>query len=61
MDTKKTMNCERCGKELKCKVESIANCDCKSVYLNEEELRFVREHYKNCLCLACLQELKGSI
>jgi len=52
-------NCPRCNKTFECKVGNIAQCQCSSIVLNEEEKAFIADRYQDCLCLGCLLDLQN--
>ena len=52
-------NCPRCNKTFECKVGNIAQCQCSSIVLSEEEKAFIADRYQDCLCLACLLDLQN--
>jgi hypothetical protein len=51
-------NCPRCQAGFECKVGSILLCQCAAVQLNEEERSYLQEHFDDCLCANCMQDLK---
>ena len=50
--------CSRCGSSFECKVGDIANCQCVGIQLTLEERAFIEERYDECLCIACLLQIK---
>jgi len=50
--------CPRCKSEFECKVSSITQCQCSSVFLSQDEQEYVNTRYDDCLCLSCLMEAK---
>ncbi|MBL6445777.1 cysteine-rich CWC family protein [Fulvivirga sp. 29W222] len=42
-----TKYCPHCNSAFECKVDSITQCQCSSVKLNQEERNFVRSKYRN--------------
>jgi hypothetical protein len=50
--------CPRCNNLFECKVGNISQCQCNSIQLTEAETAFIDQQYNDCLCLACLKELK---
>ncbi|WP_288426076.1 cysteine-rich CWC family protein [uncultured Spirosoma sp.] len=57
-------NCPRCGQLFTCKVNSVLHCDCQYIGLSKTETEYIRdialfEYDGQCLCLACLNELKA--
>lgn len=51
-------NCPRCNAEFLCNVDNIEQCQCYGTRLNDEQRQVVRDHYADCLCRKCLEELK---
>ena len=49
--------CPRCGKEFEC-VHSI-DCWCVKVKLTDTTKAYLKEHYSDCLCKDCLNEING--
>ena len=45
--------CSKCGEAFTCKHEEMG-CWCERVKLSEETLKYLKEHYDNCLCPDCL-------
>lgn len=41
-----------------CRPGDISHCDCTSIELSAEETRFISVQYKDCVCNACLLELR---
>ncbi|WP_408613093.1 cysteine-rich CWC family protein [Limibacter armeniacum] len=58
MQKHETKQCKRCGASFECKTGSITECQCYSVKLSREEGEYVAEQFEDCLCAACLHELK---
>jgi nicotinate-nucleotide--dimethylbenzimidazole phosphoribosyltransferase len=59
MASHETKKCERCGALFECKVGNILECQCYAVQLTEKEKAYISEkQYSDCLCAACLQNLK---
>lgn len=50
--------CSRCASAFTCRPDDIAHCDCTAVPLTEKETRFISVQYRDCVCNACLYELK---
>ncbi|HEX2532528.1 MAG TPA: cysteine-rich CWC family protein [Chitinophagaceae bacterium] len=50
--------CPRCGRTFECKSGNIGQCGCTAFSLSAEERVFLAERYADCLCPACLHELK---
>jgi len=49
--------CPRCGKTFEC-VHSI-DCWCVKVKLTDATKAYLKEHYSDCLCKDCLEEING--
>lgn len=47
--------CPRCGGSFICMNDSIMDCHCISVALDEAQRRFIAANYDDCLCNACLR------
>jgi hypothetical protein len=52
-----TKTCPRCGKTFEC-VHSI-DCWCVKVKLTDTAKAYLKEHYTDCLCKDCLEEING--
>lgn len=50
--------CPRCSKEFECKTGSILLCQCSKLEMTAEQLEYSSTKYTDCLCLACLKELR---
>ena len=50
----KEKTCPRCGKKFMCNHEDITKCQCATVKLDSEQLKYVAEKYNDCLCHDCL-------
>ena len=50
--------CPRCNSKFECKPGNVTQCQCFSVVLTLDEQVFIKELYEDCLCVACLKELK---
>lgn len=53
--------CPRCNKTFECKAGSITQCQCNTVQLTVTERAVIEKQYNDCLCLACLIELKQQV
>ena len=53
-----TKACSRCNATFECKVGDITNCQCYGIELSVGEEAFIQSNYTDCLCRACLQQLK---
>ena len=51
--------CPRCHSTFECKSGSISLCQCMKVILNEREKAYLSQNYEDCLCAACLKEIKN--
>ncbi|MBN9299612.1 MAG: cysteine-rich CWC family protein [Filimonas sp.] len=51
--------CPRCQKTFECKVGDITHCQCYGLTFTDEEKKFIEERFNDCLCVACLYELKN--
>ena len=49
--------CPRCGKTFEC-VHSI-DCWCVKVKLTDATKAYLKDHYSDCLCKDCLEEING--
>jgi hypothetical protein len=59
MPAHEAKQCARCRQPFECKAGSITQCNCTQICLSEEEKAFIADRYEDCLCLACLQDLKN--
>ena len=50
--------CPRCLTLFECKTGSILLCQCSSVEMTAEQLEYSSTQYDDCLCRACLEELR---
>jgi hypothetical protein len=48
--------CPRCGNQFTCTLG--INCWCFEKVISEKVRMYIRENYSDCLCEACLDELK---
>lgn len=53
-------HCPRCNAPFECKVGSILLCQCTTVTLSQDERDFIAAQYADCLCAACLKDMKSS-
>lgn len=51
--------CPRCQAGFECKVGSILLCQCAGVKLDQDDRDYISARYADCLCAACLQEMKS--
>ena len=49
---RKEKTCPRCGASFLCTHDAL--CQCVGIELNEKARAYLRTHYKDCLCRACL-------
>jgi nicotinate-nucleotide--dimethylbenzimidazole phosphoribosyltransferase len=60
MASHETKKCERCSTLFECKVGNILECQCYAVQLTENEKAYISgKQYSDCLCAACLNNLKN--
>lgn len=52
--------CPRCNKTFNCDANNIAKCQCSTIKLSAQENDFLQMHYKDCLCLCCIKQIKLS-
>ena len=50
--------CPRCNRLFECKPGNIAQCQCFGIAFSAEEKRMIEQHFTDCLCINCLDELK---
>lgn len=50
--------CPRCGNFFSCLHDSIPECQCMFVSLDKKQLTYIAENYSDCLCHACLEEIR---
>ncbi len=58
MNKHEIKNCPRCNSEFECKVGSVLLCHCSSVTLSEEQVKYLRSRYDDCLCHDCLLQVR---
>ncbi|RYD90064.1 MAG: hypothetical protein EOP54_24565 [Sphingobacteriales bacterium] len=51
--------CPRCQAPFECKVGSINLCQCSGIRLTPEETEFMNANYTDCLCAACIKQVKA--
>lgn len=51
-------HCPRCSNSFECKVGSILLCQCTTVTLTQDERDYISACFADCLCAACLKEMK---
>ncbi|WP_363929514.1 cysteine-rich CWC family protein, partial [Thiocapsa sp.] len=47
----------RCGSNFECKANRVERCGCLSVALTAETLEYLGDRYRDCLCVACLEQV----
>jgi hypothetical protein len=50
--------CPRCGALFACRHESVEDCHCVGVPLDEAQRAFIADNYDDCLCNDCLLAVK---
>ena len=50
--------CPRCHAPFECRVGTIQLCQCSKVELNDKERSYIRQHFDDCLCARCMQDMK---
>ncbi len=50
--------CARCKREFVCNPFNISNCNCNKIELSHEETQYIAGQFNDCVCNACLTELK---
>jgi hypothetical protein len=53
-----TKICARCNTEFECKSGSVLLCQCQTIVLSAEQLDYINNLHDDCLCIACLHELR---
>jgi hypothetical protein len=51
--------CPRCETEFECKTGSILLCQCSKIEMSAEQLEYSSTQFNDCLCLACLKDLRS--
>ncbi|WP_153796396.1 cysteine-rich CWC family protein [Foetidibacter luteolus] len=59
MPAHESKTCPRCQQAFECRVGDVANCQCNGFTFTAYEKAFIAERYSDCLCAACLHELKN--
>lgn len=52
-------HCPRCNQLFECKVGNITNCQCYGIVLSVEERAYIDTLFTDCVCAACLLQLKN--
>ncbi|ASS49953.1 MAG: hypothetical protein CHH17_14690 [Candidatus Fluviicola riflensis] len=55
MQNTKQERCLRCNALFECRVDAIKYCQCSSVALSDETIRFLEQTGYGCLCANCLR------
>lgn len=50
--------CPRCQSGFECKVGSVLECQCSSVFLSASEQDYLATRYDECLCVNCMIEVQ---
>lgn len=50
--------CAQCGAEFECRHDSILECHCASVKLNDAARDYLKVKFADCLCNKCLRGVK---
>ena len=58
MNTHELKYCPRCNSTFECKAGNILLCQCNKVNLSEREKEYLSNNYNDCLCAACMEEIK---
>ena len=59
-DSKAGACCPRCNAAFHCGARDTAPCACSGLQLSPELRAALQQHYRSCLCLRCLLELRQS-
>ncbi|MGF2412477.1 cysteine-rich CWC family protein [Ferruginibacter sp.] len=51
--------CPRCNQSFECKVGNIAQCQCYGIILSAQERAYINSLFNDCVCAACLQQMKN--
>jgi len=57
MSKAEVKNCPRCEQSFECHSSAMFLCQCNQVDLDEEVMEQLRDHYDDCVCLKCLQQV----
>ena len=58
MPNHESKTCPRCDASFECKVGSILECKCSSVFLSAAEQDYLAIRYEECLCVNCMMEVQ---
>ena len=61
MPLKEFKSCPRCNKKFECDPGNIEQCQCYGIVLSAEEIAWMEEKYKNCLCSNCLRQISTEL
>lgn len=61
MQNAKQERCLRCNALFECKVDAIDDCQCRSVSLSPETIRFLEQTDYGCLCANCLRHYQSVV
>ncbi|MFB1488372.1 MULTISPECIES: cysteine-rich CWC family protein [unclassified Thiocapsa] len=61
MGKHESKTCPRCGASFECKANRVERCCCIGVALTPETLDYLGEHYRDCLCVACLEAVNRRV
>ncbi|WP_075602250.1 cysteine-rich CWC family protein [Saccharicrinis aurantiacus] len=50
--------CANCGTQFTCREDSIIQCHCATVKLNDSARDYLKTKFTGCLCHKCLLEVK---
>jgi len=59
MPNHETKQCPRCEGGFECKSGSVLLCQCSNIELTTEQLEYINTQYSDCLCIACLHDLRS--
>lgn len=61
MPANEIKDCPRCQKPFECNPGNIVRCQCYGIKLTEEQQAYIEQHYSDCLCRDCLENLQPEI
>jgi hypothetical protein len=53
-----TKSCPGCKRAFECKPGNITQCQCYGIALTAEIKAYIEQHFNDCLCRDCLEELQ---
>jgi len=59
MCTHEEKYCPRCNKAFECRVGNITRCQCYGITLSDVERAYTESLFSDCLCRACLLQVKN--